>query len=244
MVNRDVLAIVPAFNEEHNVGAVVREIRDQAPFAEVLVVDDGSTDATREKAIAAGAMVLSHPSNTGIGAAVRTGMSFALERGYRVAVQVDGDGQHVPAYMHRLLAPVLAGKADVCVGSRFLLDGGYRPPWYRRVGTLLLSAAVGLVTGKRASDTTSGFRAMNRRAMEFLVCNYPDDYPESESLVLLHLAGLVWEETGVRMRKRPSGRSSISAPGSIYYMIKVTACIAMDAARVKVPTTAAAGGRR
>lgn len=229
-----ILAVVPAYNEEGNVGAVVRELVNLAPFLDVLVVDDGSLDGTAQEARLAGAMVLSLPANLGIGGAMRAGMSFALEKGYRRALQVDGDGQHDPSQVHLLLEPLQSGEADMVIGSRFLTAGGYKPPWHRRLGTLLLSAAVKAVTGREATDTTSGFRAMNRRALAFLADNYPEDYPESESLVLMHLAGVRWIEVPVVMRSRSGGTSSIRSLSSIYYMIKVMSCIALDAFRITV----------
>lgn len=238
-----ILAVVPAYNEEASVGAVVRELGNLAPFLDVLVVDDGSIDGTAREAGAAGATVLSLSTNLGIGGAMRAGMAFALERGYDVAVQVDGDGQHDPAQVHRLLEPLRHGEVDAVIGSRFLGAGGYRPPWHRRLGTLLLSAMVRAVTGTEATDTTSGFRAMSRRAMAFLVENYPEDYPESESLVLMSMAGVKWKEVPVRMRSRNGGTSSISSLfSSAYYMVKVIFCIMLDASGIKPFRPAVHGG--
>jgi hypothetical protein len=234
-----VLAIVPCYNESSNVGAVVRELRTVAPLIDVLVVDDGSTDTTGVVARDAGAVVVSHPGNYGIGAAVRTGMSYALEAGYDYAVQVDGDGQHDPRGIPSLLAPLQAGAADVVVGSRFLGDGGYKPPLARKLGIKVLAGAVSAAVGRRATDTTSGFRAMNRRALAFLVANYPDDYPESESLVLMDKSGISWTEAPVSMRSRANGVSSIRGVGSAYYMAKVLGCIALDASGLKAPRPAA-----
>ncbi len=230
-----IIAIVPAHNEQGNVGIVVRELVNQAPFLDVLVVDDGSGDSTAAEAEAAGARVISHRENLGIGAAMRTGMSFALEHGYDMAVQVDGDGQHDPSQVYLLLAPIASGRADVVIGSRFLGTSGYRPPWHRRLGTLLLAAAVRAATGRRATDTTSGFRAMNGRALAFLAASYPLDYPESESLVLMHAAGIRWVEVPVRMRRRFRGASSIRSITCFFFMAKVLSRIALDAARFKVP---------
>jgi glycosyltransferase involved in cell wall biosynthesis len=208
---------------------------NQAPFLDILVVDDGSTDSTASEARRSGARVTSHAENLGIGAAMRTGMTEALERGYDMAVQVDGDGQHDPSQVYLLLAPIKSGQADVAVGSRFLSAGGYRPPWHRRLGTLLLAAAVSAATGRRATDTTSGFRAMNRKALSFLAASYPTDYPESESLVLMHAAGIRWVEVPVNMRSRFRGVSSIRSFTCLLYMAKVLVRIARDATRLRIP---------
>jgi len=239
-----ILAIVPAYNEEATVGAVVRELNNQAPFLDIVVVDDGSLDNTVKEAGSAGATVLSLPTNLGIGGAMKAGMSFALKRGYDMALQVDGDGQHDPSQVHCLLEPLRSGEVDVAVGSRFLGTGGYKPPWHRRLGTLLLSAMVRAATGLKATDTTSGFRAMNRRALEFLAENYPEDYPESESLVLMHMAGIRWKEVPVIMRSRSGGISSIRSLSSVYYMVKVMFCILLDASHVKSPRPAVQGGEQ
>jgi hypothetical protein len=230
-----VLAIVPCYNEAENVKRVISELESTVPFADILVVDDGSKDRTAAVARAAGAAVISHAGNTGIGAAVRTGMMYAVERGYDVAVQVDGDGQHDPGYVQCLLGTLEAGLADVVIGSRFLGIRGYRPPLVRRIGTVILSGAVTLVTGRKATDTTSGFRAMNKRALAFLVENYRDDFPESESLVLMHRAGIRWMEIPVSMRSRVNGSSSIRGITSAYFMVKVLSRITLDAFRSGVP---------
>lgn len=208
-----VLVIVPCFNEEASIRRVVVELKRCAPFADVLVIDDGSSDRTGEVARAAGAMVLTHPRNQGVGAAMRSGSTYATAQGYLFAVRVDGDGQHDPRYIASLLRPLIGGAADVSIGSRFLGTDGYKPPFARRIGTMVLSSTVSLATGRVTRDTTSGFRAMNRRALNFLIWSYPDEYPEPESLVLMHQNGLRWEEVPVVMRSRSNGTSSIRGLG-------------------------------
>ncbi|MFH1150835.1 MAG: glycosyltransferase [Actinomycetota bacterium] len=216
--NGRVLAIVPCFNEAPTVADVVREVRRSSDLTDVLVVDDGSNDGTAAAAWRAGAVVLSHSGNSGVGAALRTGMRYALDHGYTFAVQVDGDGQHDPAQIGRLLVPLRSGECDLAIGSRFLGTDGYRPPPLRRAGTILLSRAVSAATGRTVTDTTSGFRAMNRRALLFLADRYPDGYPEAESLVLLHRVGIRWVEVPVEMRERSHGASSIRGVRSITFM--------------------------
>jgi glycosyltransferase involved in cell wall biosynthesis len=215
------LAVVPALNEAGSVEAVIREIRAQDPDFEVLVVDDGSTDATSDVAAAAGAHVITLPFNVGIGGAVQTGYQYALEHGFEIAIQVDGDGQHDPSEIGRVLEPILDGRADLVVGTRFVTGGGYRGTRLRRVGIRIFAAVVSLMVGQRVSDTTSGFRAINRKALRLFAAEYPHDYPEVESIVLLSRHGLRMLEVPVQMRVRETGASSITTLRAGYYMIKV-----------------------
>jgi hypothetical protein len=232
---KSVISIVPCFNEEGSIASVVAELRASAPDLDILVVDDGSTDRSAEIAAVTGVTVLSHGRNLGIGASLRTGMLYALDRGYRFAVQVDGDGQHDPSFTPAMMSVLESGEADVVISSRFLGTEGYKPPFLRRVGTRVLARAVKLATGVRATDTTSGFRAMNRRALSFLVDNYPEDYPESESLVLMRLGGIRWKEIPVAMRERRLGTSSVKGLVSVAYVAKVLGRITLDAVRFKAP---------
>jgi glycosyltransferase involved in cell wall biosynthesis len=222
------VAIVPAFNEEDAVARVVQEIRFTDPDMEILVVDDGSRDGTAGAAWRAGATVLELPFNLGIGGAMQAGYRYALERGFDVAVQVDGDGQHDPAEMPRLLDLLLEGRADMVVGSRFLGDNGYRAPLGRMLGIRMFARIVSLIVGQRVTDSTSGFRAVNRRGIALFARDYPNDYPEVESTVLVYRHRLRRIEVPVRMRERSSGRSSITPFGSVYYVVKVTLALLVD----------------
>jgi len=215
------LAIVPAYNEALNIGRVIDELRAFDPSLEIVVISDGSSDRTAEVAAELGTHVLKLPFNIGIGGAVQTGFRYAWENGYELAVRCDGDGQHDPAELGKVLAPVLAGDVDICVGSRFAGGDGYRSSATRRVGIRLLAAVVSVISRQRVTDTTSGFQALNRRAIGLFAADYPHDYPEVEGMVMTMRHGLRLSEVPVAMREREFGSSSITALRSIYYMVKV-----------------------
>jgi glycosyltransferase involved in cell wall biosynthesis len=219
------IAVVPAYNESASIASVVQELRRADAEIEIVVVDDGSTDGTAELAAAAGARVVRLPYNLGIGGAVQTGYQYAREHGFDLAVQVDGDGQHDAEQISLLLEPILAGRADMVVGTRFAGEGGYRASPFRRVGIRIFARVVSLVVRQRVTDTTSGFRAVNRKAICLFASDYPHDYPEVEATVLVFRHRLRMEEVPVVMRDRTGGRSSITALSSVYYMVKVLLAI-------------------
>jgi glycosyltransferase involved in cell wall biosynthesis len=230
------IAVVPAFNEEEAVGCVIDEIRAYDAGLEVVVVDDGSTDRTTEVARARGAHVLRLPFNLGIGGAVQTGFRYAYEEGYDLAVRLDGDGQHDATQLGLVLGPVLAGDVDIAVGSRYLERGdGYRSSATRRVGIRILARTVSVLTRQRITDPTSGFQALNRRAIALFAADYPHDYPEVEALVLLIRHRLRLCEVPVAMRPRAGGRSSIRTLASVYYMVKVLLALFVGSFRRHVP---------
>ena len=223
-----VLIIVPAFNEEESLPEVLRDLRENMPSAEVLVVNDGSRDATARIARAMGLKVLDLPFNLGIGGAMQAGYLYAEQNAYDIAVQFDGDGQHLASEIKKLFQPLAAGTADMVIGSRFLMPGTYRAPIFRMLGIRLFSFIVSRILGTPVTDSTSGFRAANRRVIEFFSRIYPDDYPEVEALVLLHKMNMQITEVAVTMRDRTGGRSSITAFRSVYYTIKVLLAIFID----------------
>jgi glycosyltransferase involved in cell wall biosynthesis len=223
-----ILIIIPAYNEEESLPGVIQDLINNAPDADILVVDDGSRDRTAAVARQTGMKVASLPYNLGIGGAMQTGFQYARAKGYDIAIQFDGDGQHMAAEIGELLDLLSQGRADIVVGSRFLTRGEYRPPIFRKIGIWIFSTVLSTIIGMPVTDTTSGFRAVNRRVIEFFARSYPEDYPEVESLVLLHRAGMTIAEVPVCMRDRTGGRSSITPIRSVYYMIKVLLAVFID----------------
>ncbi|HZN12184.1 MAG TPA: glycosyltransferase family 2 protein [Blastocatellia bacterium] len=230
--------IVPAYNEQESLPAVVHDLREHYPAAEVVVINDGSTDGTAGIARFLGVTLLDLPYNLGIGGTVQTGLLFAAREGHDVAVQFDGDGQHRADQVARLLRELGRGGCDAVIGSRFLGPSGYRAPLARRVGIAVFRAVNSLVLGRTITDSTSGFRAYNRAAISFLARDYPHDYPEPESVVTLCRHGFEVREVAVEMRERQGGRSSITLWRSLYYMCKVILAIAVGATRRAVGRTA------
>ena len=222
-VRNDHLALIPAYNEAATVGDVVRAVHAKAPFCDVLVVNDGSTDDTARRAREAGADVLELPFNLGIGGAVQAGFVYAKENGYRYMVQVDGDGQHEPDE----IATLHGGdgrRPDGRHGLRLALPRPRRVPAARSRagrGSTCSPSCSRASSASAVTDPTSGFRLYNRRAIELFAADYPHDYPEVEAVLMLHNHRLRMAEVPVRMFERGGGRSSISSGKSVYYMIKV-----------------------
>jgi glycosyltransferase involved in cell wall biosynthesis len=223
--NPKTLVIIPALNEEDSIASVIARIRQIIPQADILVVNDGSTDDTAERAESAGALVLHHPFNVGIGASVQTGFLFAHTGGYEVVIRNDGDGQHAARDIPLLLTELAKGDSDIIIGSRYIEDRGYISSPARRAGSLILANLISTIIHQSVTDPTSGFIACNRRAIKLCAQIYPHDYPEPESIVILHRAGLKMREIPVTMEARMGGQSSITALRSGYYMVKVILAI-------------------
>jgi len=218
--NSDTLVVVPAWNEERNLPFVLDEIRSSGSW-DVIVVDDASRDATARMANQSGVQLLQLPINLGIGGAVQTGYRFGLQAGYEYVVQVDSDGQHVASDIEKLLKPLREGYADLVVGSRFLEgEGKYSTTWTRRLGIYFFSKAALTVGSLAIRDVTSGFRAINRRALSHWAKTYPSDFPDAPALLQLHLEGLRLLEMPAGFRERRSGSSSTTILRSIYYPFK------------------------
>jgi glycosyltransferase involved in cell wall biosynthesis len=216
------LVIIPALNEERNLPRVLESLRRDEPGWDVCVVDDGSADSTARIAREQGATALRLAQNLGIGGAVQTGYLWARDRGYDVAAQIDGDGQHDPAFLKAAAAPIEEGKADFIVGSRYLEAGGFRSTAMRRAGIRYLCWFLRLRCGARVTDPTSGFRVAGRKAIELFAEHYPSDYPEPEAIAVATRNGLSLQEVPVVMREREHGHSSIGAGGTVYYLLKVS----------------------
>lgn len=219
------LVFIPAHNEESSIAGVIEGVREALPEADVLAVDDGSTDATAARARAAGARVASLPFNQGVGAAQQTGYIYALRNGYEVCAHLDGDGQHLPSELARLVAEVEAGNADMVVGSRYrdrslAQEDDYRASRPRRTGQQLFRLIVSLSTRQRFTDTTSGMRAVNREAMALFSERYSPEFAEVESVQRAVLQGLRVEELPVRMLSRSEGRSFLTPLRSAFYIFK------------------------
>ena len=227
---RTALAVVPAYNEAATITGVVDALRRSAPGFDVLVIDDGSTDDTSQLARAAGARVVRPPFNLGIGGAVQTGFVFARDGGYDLMAQVDGDGQHDPAELGKLLAAMEPGVDMVC-GSRFLVRGEYLAPVSRRAGIHVFAWLLSRFVGQQVTDPTSGFRLYNRRAIRLFADDYPHDYPEVEAVLMVHHHRLRMVEVPVNMRERGGGVSSITSGKSAYYMVKVLLALFVGLAR-------------
>lgn len=217
------MVLIPAYNEEGAIGHVVDGVHQVLPHANIVVIDDCSTDNTAEVARTAGAIVVSLPCNLGIGGAVQTGFKFAREHNFDIVVRLDGDGQHDPDEAPLLLAALSAGRSDAVFGSRFLgKDNEMEIPISRRLGIKTFAFLVTLLTRQKATDTTSGFMCLNRYAIDVLADQLPQDYPEVEGRIILHKAGLTTLELPVVMRSRFAGMSSINSWRSIYYAMKVS----------------------
>lgn len=236
MKDNNLLIIIPAFNEAGNIGRVLQGMGSSGLVADILVVNDGSLDDT--SAIARsfkGVRVIDLPVNLGIGGAVQTGFLFAQRAGYDFAVQFDGDGQHLAGEIPVLMAPILDGRADVVIGSRFLTRPySYRASFFRRLGMKLIQLVNTMLIGRRITDNTSGFRAYNRLAIDLLAEYYPDDYPEPETVVLLGRNGFQIEEVPVKMEQRKEGTSSVAGIIGPYYMLKVMLTLMMNLIRPKI----------
>lgn len=223
-----ILVLIPCYNEEANIVSTVERLRTVCPEVDYLVINDCSTDRSAELLKSHGYPYLDLPVNLGIGGGVQCGYLYARDNGYDVAVQLDGDGQHDPAYLQAVVAPVLTGELDMCIGSRFITRKGFQTSFMRRVGIRFLSWLIHLLTGRRVLDVTSGFRATNARLTSYFADHYATDYPEPEAILAATLAGYRVGEAPVIMQERRGGISSIRSFKSAYYMIKVSLSLIID----------------
>ena len=220
-----VLLIIPAYNEAENIEKVINNIVQNYPQYDYVIVNDGSRDDTEEICLKNHYQVLNLPLNLGIGGAVQTGYRYALKNHYDIAIQIDGDGQHDIAYVEKLIEPIISGRADITIGSRFIEREGFQSSVTRRMGISLLSGLIHVLCLRKVRDVTSGFRAVNEKFIKIYAENYPSDYPEPEAIVaaIMHRGRIA--EVPVIMKERAGGSSSINLKRSVYYMIKVTLAI-------------------
>ncbi|HEX2926650.1 MAG TPA: glycosyltransferase family 2 protein [Ruminiclostridium sp.] len=228
------LIIIPAYNEQDNILDVIDDIERNAAGCHYIVINDGSTDKTNRILMDNHISHLNLPVNIGIGGAVQTGYKYAFENGYDVVVQFDGDGQHKAAFIPQMISALEEGKSDIVIGSRFLNKKGYQSTFVRRLGIKYFSFLIWLLSGIGITDSTSGFRACNRKVIELFSENYPQDYPEPESIMILKRKSLKIKEVPVEMKKRSNGKSSINSTLSVYYMVKVTLAIILGRMRPRV----------
>ncbi len=224
-----VLAVIPACNEQGRIGGVVAAVKGVLPSARILVVNDCSSDDTGKEAADAGAHVLSHPINLGYGAGLETGYLYALQHNYEVVVQMDGDGQHLPSEVPRILDPVLNGTADIVIGSRYLSpQNHYRTSFARKAGQRFFGMILFLFTRYRMTDPTSGFQCLNRKAFElFTRGQFPHDFPDADVLLMAHYAGFRVMEVPVAMQERSGGASMHDGLKPLYYIVKMILSITM-----------------
>lgn len=216
-----VLIIIPAYNEEESIERVVDNLVENFPQYDYIVVNDCSTDSTEEILKRRGYNYISLPANLGIGGAVQSGYIYATQNDYDIAIQIDGDGQHDPAYIERLIEPIINDEADMTIGSRFIEKKGFQTSFMRRFGIKLIKFVIRLCCGAKVTDTTSGFRASSKELSALFAKEYAFDYPEPEAIVSASLRGFRIKDVAVEMKEREGGKSSINAFRSLYYMIKV-----------------------
>lgn len=225
------LIIIPAYNESASIRKTVEDIRRKAADFDYVVINDCSTDNTREICEKFNYNIVNLPVNLGIGGAVQTGYKYGVRNGYDLAVQVDGDGQHDPKFLNKMSEYLLETGADMVIGSRFIEKKGFQSSGARRTGIKYFTFLIRLLTGKTVTDPTSGLRMVNRDVMEMFAQDYPKDYPEPESVVAVLRRGKKVKEIPVVMRERNGGVSSISFKKSVYYMIKVSLAILIEKMR-------------
>lgn len=219
------LVIIPAFNEEGNLEKTIKDIKDNAPDFDYVIINDCSTDKTLEMCRRHGFSYLNLPANLGIGGAVQTGYRYAYYHGYDIAVQFDGDGQHSASHLEDMVTTLIDTESDMVIGSRFIEKEGFQSSGLRRIGIKYFTGLIKLLTGKKITDPTSGMRMVNKKLLEKFTDEYPKDYPEPESVVTILAEKYKVTEIPVVMNEREEGVSSISLKNSVYYMIKVSFAI-------------------
>ena len=223
-----ILVVIPAYNEEGNIENTVKDLKENAPDCDFVVINDCSKDNTKKVLLQNGINFVDLPINLGIGGGVQTGYRYALENDYDIVIQFDGDGQHDAKYISNLIDPIENGQANVVIGSRFLEKEGFQSSILRRFGINFLSGLIYFLCGIRVHDVTSGMRAVDKKMIALFAEQYAQDYPEPEAILASGMAGAKIKEVPVQMRERMAGESSISAWKSVYYMIKVSIALIIE----------------
>ncbi len=228
------LIVIPAFDEEQNIGVVIEGIREQVPQFPILVVNDGSSDGTARVLDEMGVDFITLPYNLGYGVALQTGFIYALQNGYNSIIQIDADGQHDPSQILDLHRELMTGDADVVIGSRFLDGGKYKTPFFRHMGIKMFSLLASICCRQRVTDPTSGFQALRGKAIRLVASSYyPPDYPDADYLILLHRCGIKMKEIPVNMDPKPEGKSMHHGHKPLYYVFKMFLSIFVTLMRQK-----------
>jgi len=227
----DTAIIIPCYNEEECIGGLLSEIETHLSGVDIVVIDDGSKDTTSAQAKAAGAVVLHLAHNLGVGGAVQAGFIYCFNAGYKRVVRIDGDGQHPPSEIRKLLEASDKSDADMVIGSRFLGEGDFKSTTVRFLGIKILASMISWICRKKVTDPTSGFFVVKRKLLYYFSHRYPEDYPEPEALALLRRQGYDYHEVGVTFRPRLHGNSSIRKWGTFYYALKVGLALLVGRAR-------------
>jgi len=228
------ILIIPAYNEEENIARVIEGVNKNIRDIDILVVNDGSSDQTASVARKTGAKVISLPYNLGYGVAIQTGYKYALEKGYDYVVQMDGDGQHDPSSIENLLGGVRSGDIDVAIGSRFLNNKKYKTSFPRKLGMKLFGSIASLIMGQKVTDPTSGFQALNKKAIKFYASDvFPCDYPDADAMIMLHRMGFIVKEIPVIIHYNNKAKSMHRGLGICYYIFKMCLSIFVNLLREK-----------
>jgi glycosyltransferase involved in cell wall biosynthesis len=224
-----ILVIIPAFNEENQIAAVIQKIKKELPGITILVINDGSQDKTEKIALSSGAKVLSHPFNLGYGVALQTGYKYALKYDYDYVLQMDGDGQHDPRYLTQLLSKAKESDSDVVIGSRFIGSNEYQVGLIRRVGMKFFGVIASRLNRQKITDSTSGYQALSRRVIYFYTNDtFPEDYPDADVLIILHRKGFKIQEIPVIMHSNPKKHTLHSGFKPFYYVYKMLLSIILN----------------
>ncbi len=227
----DTAILIPCYNEEESIGSLIYEIRNYTFNADVVVIDDGSIDTTAVEAAEAGAVVLQLAHNLGVGGAVQAGFIYCFNKGYKKVLRLDGDGQHPPEEIPKLLETSEISDIDMVIGSRFLGNGAFKSTTVRYLGIKALASVMSVICRKKVTDPTSGFFLVKRKLLYYFTHRYPVDYPEPEAIALLRRQGYDFHEVGVTFRPRLRGNSTIKKWGTFYYVFKVGLALLVGRAR-------------